>query len=248
MAQLLTGTLVENKIWHPGLFSLRIQTTPFDFVAGQFVRIGLPDSNRKDLRAYSLVNAPDTDLLEFVITRVPGGQLSPQLHELAPGDEVVVSQPPGGFFMLSEVPDGDTLWLMATGTGIGPYLSMLKTSVPWQRFRQIVLVHAVRQPEDLCYQPDLMAWQKQFGEQFRYVPVVSRAAYPDGLQGRIPQLIANGQLERFARSRLNSEAQVMLCGNPAMIKDTMAVLQERDLHRNLRRRPGNITVELYWQE
>lgn len=248
MAQWITGTVVENKRWHEDLFSLRVKTPiPLSFTAGQFVRLGLAGAEKRIQRAYSLVNSPDDKLLDFLITTVPDGELSPRLDLLNAGDTLEVSHPPTGFFILSEIPDGKTLWLISTGTGIGPYLSMLHTDEPWQRFEHIVLVHGVRYARDLCYQEQIQGWQQQYPERFHYQPVVTREAAPNSLQQRIPVLIANGRLEEAAGLKLDSQAQVMICGNPAMIIDSKAALLEKGLDKNLRRKPGNVTVEQYWK-
>lgn len=247
MAQWLTGTVIENKRWNDQLFSLRVEAPPFDFVAGQFVRLGLPGAEKRLQRAYSLVNSPSDPVLDFLITSVPTGELSPRLDLLLPGDTVEVSQPPSGFFILSEIPEGETLWLVSTGTGIGPYLSMLGTETPWQRFKKIYLVHGVRYRHDLCYQELIQQWQLEYPEQLIYQPVVTREACPGAMQQRIPQLIRSGELEAKVAGTLDTNAQVMLCGNPEMILDAKAALLEKGLDKNLRRKPGNVTVEQYWK-
>ncbi|RUO36802.1 ferredoxin--NADP(+) reductase [Aliidiomarina shirensis] len=248
MAQWMTGTVVENKRWHDDLFSLRVEIpTPFSFTAGQFVRLGLPGTEKRIQRAYSLVNSPNEPLLDFLITTVPDGELSPRLDLLGVGDTLEVSAPPSGFFILSELPEGKTLWLISTGTGIGPYLSMLHTDEPWQRFEHVVLVHGVRYARDLCYQEQIQQWQQQYPNRFHYQPVVTRETVPNGLQQRIPVLIANGLLEKAVGVTLDTQAQVMICGNPAMIVDSKAALLEKGLDKNLRRKPGNVTVEQYWK-
>lgn len=257
MAQWITGTVVENKRWNDQLFSLRVEAPPFDFIAGQFVRLGLPGSDKRIQRAYSLVNSPTDPILDFLITSVPSGELSPRLDLLQPGDTVEVSQPPSGFFILSEIPEGETLWLMSTGTGIGPYLSMLGTETPWQRFKKIYLMHGVRYGHDLCYQERIQQWQIEHPEQLVYQPVVTREDYlwrdhmtateTIALRQRIPQLIASGELEAAVGGELNANAQVLLCGNPQMILDAKVALLAKGLDKNLRRKPGNVTVEQYWK-
>lgn len=248
MAQWINGRVVENKRWHDDLFSLRVQIPePFSFTAGQFVRLGLPGTEKRIQRAYSLVNSPSDPLLDFLITTVPDGELSPRLDLLEVGDTLEVSAPPSGFFILDEIPDGKTLWLISTGTGIGPYLSMLHTEQPWERFEHIVLVHGVRYARDLCYLEQIEHWQKQYPERFHFQPVITREMIPDSLQQRIPILIANGLLEKSVGVPLDTQAQVMICGNPAMIVDSKAALLEKGLDKNLRRKPGNVTVEQYWK-
>jgi len=247
MAQWLDAEVVENYAWNQELFSIRVRAeSPFEFVAGQFVRLGIDTPDGRVQRAYSLVNGPDDAVLDFLVTRVPDGKLSPKLHGLQTGQKIQVSQPPSGFFTLNEVPDGDSLWLLSSGTGIGPFLSMLSTDIPWQRFGKIFLVHAVRYESDLAYKNKILAWQAKHPEQFKYLPVVSREPLPDALQGRIPALIESGMLEQRAGHELSAESQVMICGNPDMIKDAKVILDNKGLVKNLRRKPGNVTVEQYW--
>lgn len=246
MAQWLNGEVIENYAWNQELFSLRVRTEPFNFIAGQFVRLGLEHDDGRVQRAYSLVNGPEEPILDFLVNRVHDGLFSPLLHQLQPGQRIEVSQPASGFFTLNEVPDGDSLWLMATGTGIGPYLSMLTTAEPWQRFQRIHLVHAVRYGADLAYQQQIMNWVKAHPNQLTYQPIVSREDYPGALRGRIPQLIESNQLQTAVGDALTHRAQVMLCGNPEMIRDARALLNEMGLPKNLRRKPGNVTIEHYW--
>lgn len=246
MAQWLTGEVIENYAWNQELFSLRVHTEPFAFIAGQFVRLRLEHDGGRVQRAYSLVNGPDDSILDFLVNRIHDGLFSPLLHQLQPGQRIEVSQPPSGFFTLNEVPDGDSLWLIATGTGIGPYLSMLSTREPWQRFARIHLVHAVRYGADLAYQNKIMDWVALYPNQFTYQPIVSREDYPGALRGRIPALIESNQLQQAVGDTLTNRAQVMLCGNPEMIRDTRALLDVMGLPKNLRRKPGNVTMEHYW--
>ncbi|EKE69494.1 ferredoxin--NADP reductase [Gallaecimonas xiamenensis] len=245
MAQWLSAKVVENHQWNPTLFSLRVETPPFDFVAGQFVRLALEGPQGRAQRAYSLVNSPGSPYLDFLVTPVPQGKLSPQLHLLKAGDSLEVSQPASGFFVLDEVPDGKSLWLLATGTGLGPYLSMLGTEVPWRRFERIHLVHGVRWQQDLAYKDQIEALVHQH-PQLRYQPVITREAVPGALGGRLPALIASGELEAALGDQLNIESQLMLCGNPDMIRDSLATLAQKGLNKNLRRQPGHVTVEQYW--
>lgn len=246
MAQWLTGEVIENYAWNQELFSLRVRTQPFEFIAGQFVRLGLPHEGGRVQRAYSLVNGPDDNVLDFLVNRVHDGLFSPLLHDLKAGQTIEVSQPPSGFFTLNEVPDGDSLWLISTGTGIGPYLSMLSTDIPWQRFSRIHLIHAVRYGADLAYQRKILDWVEAHPGQLNYQPIVSREDYPGALRGRIPALIESGDLQRAVNDVLDERAQVMLCGNPEMIRDAKVVLNDMGLPKNLRRKPGNVTMEHYW--
>lgn len=241
----LEGTVIENRHWTGALFSLRVEAPPLSFEAGQFVRIALDmeegNEGSRIARPFSFVNPPQDPVLEFYGIVVPEGPLSPRLEKLAAGDRLYVASNPAGFLVLREVPDAETLWLVATGTGIAPFLSILRTEAPWQRFRNVVLVHAVRRAEELVYREVI---RKIPG--LKYVTFVSRESHPGSLAGRIPAAIRDGRLEAAAGVALDERSHVMLCGNPQMLKDAQAALGERGLRKHRRRNPGHITVESFW--
>ena len=237
----LSGTVVENRHWTETLFSLRVAGAPLEFQAGQFVRIALDINGERVARAFSFVNAPQDPVLEFYGVIVPEGPLSPRLATLKSGDALYVARNPAGFLVLSEVPDAETLWLISTGTGLAPFLSILRTETPWRRFRNVVLVHAVRYAGELTYRELIAATPA------RYVTFVSREQAAGSLAGRIPAAIADGRLEQAAGVKLAPEtSQVMLCGNPQMLRDAAAALMARGLRKHRRRAPGHITVESFW--
>ena len=239
--------VVENRHWTESLFTLRVEGAPLAFEPGQFVRIALDIDGERVARAFSLVNSPREPLLEFYGVVVPQGPLSPRLARLQAADRLFVASNPAGFLVLSEVPDAETLWLMATGTGISPFISMLRADTPWQRFANVVLVHAVRHAPELVYRDDVDRARAKHGPRFLYVPIVSREDAPQALRGRIPALLMDGRLEGAAGLKLApASSQVMLCGNPDMLKDTTAALVGRGLRKNRRRTPGQITVESFW--
>src|SRR5688572_19833057 len=237
----LAGKVVENRHWTDALFSLRVESAPLNFEAGQFVRIALDIDGERVARPFSFVNPPQDPTLEFYGIIVPEGPLSPRLARLAPGDSLYVASNPAGFLVLSEVPDAETLWLVATGTGIAPFVSILRTEAPWRRFRNVVLVHAVRHAAELVYRDVFKDMN------LTYVSFVSREVAPGSLTGRIPAAVRDGRLEAAAGLKLAPEtAHVMLCGNPEMLKDTAAALLERGMRKHRRRNPGHITVESFW--
>ncbi len=246
MAQWLNATVSETIYWTSNLFSIKAKTGPLPFIAGQFVRLAVEGPEGRIQRAYSLVNPPESEHQEFLISTVADGLLSPLLQQLTPGDSIGISQPASGFFILDEVPNGDNLWLIATGTGIGPYLSMLATAEPYRRFKHIVLVHSVSNAADLAYKELIKGFVSQHPGQLHYQAIVTREPHPGALQDRIPNLINSHQLQQQCGQLLNTKSQVMLCGNPQMITDTKAILETMGLTKNLRRTPGNITVEQYW--
>jgi ferredoxin/flavodoxin---NADP+ reductase len=241
----LDAHVVENRRWTEALFSLRVEGAQLSFEAGQFVRIALDVEGARIARPFSFVNPPQEPILEFYGIVVPEGPLSPRLAALKKGDGLYVAPNPAGFLVLSEIPDTEALWLVSTGTGIAPFLSILGTQAPWRRFRSVVLVHAVRHANELVYSDAISEWQRKQG--LKYVSFVSREAAPASLAGRIPAAIRDGRLEAAAGVPLSPQSShVLLCGNPDMLKDAAAALGERGLRKHRRRAPGHITVESFW--
>lgn len=248
MAEWVNGEVKEVKNWTDALFSLRVKAPIDPFIAGQFAKLALEIDGERVQRAYSYVNAPKDDLLEFYLVTVPDGKLSPHLQALQPGDQVMVTKEAAGFFVLDEVPECKTLWMLATGTAIGPYLSMLQQGEGLDRFENIVLVHAARYAADLSFLPLMQQLQQRYHGKLHMQTVVSREAIPGSLTGRVPALIENGELERATGLTLDADSShVMLCGNPQMVRDTQQLLKEtREMRKHLKRKPGHITSEHYW--
>lgn len=247
MSKWIHAKVVEKKQWNYRLFSLRLQADFPEFDAGQFTRLALDIDGEEVSRPFSLVNAPDEELLDFYFIEVLDGALSPRLAQLEPGDDIQVASRASGLLTLKQIQPGKTLFLLSTGTGIGPFLSIIKTAEPWQQFEKVVLVHAVREQSELSYQETIQLVLEQHTDQFSYVPFVSREECDFALAGRIPQAIEDGRLEQAAGVEFKSEdTQVMLCGNPAMVQETMDVLMQRGLTKHSRREPGNISIEKYW--
>lgn len=248
MAEWVNAEVKEVKNWTDALFSLRVNAPIDPFVAGQFAKLALEIDGERVQRAYSYVNAPSDDLLEFYLVTVPEGKLSPHLQALQPGDQVMVTKEAAGFFVLDEVPDCKTLWMLATGTAIGPYLSMLQQGEGVDRFENIVLVHATRYAADLSFLPLMQQLQQRYPGRLHIQTVVSREAVPGSLTGRVPALIENGELERATGLKLDADnSHLMLCGNPQMVRDTQQLLKEtRGMRKHLKRKPGHITSEHYW--
>jgi ferredoxin--NADP+ reductase len=246
-AKWIEGNVVGQRRWTERLYSLRVEADVGPFEAGQFTKLALGVAGEMVARPYSFVNAPRTQPCEFYYVEVPEGPLTPRLARLEPRDVVFLAPNPSGFLVLSEVPAADTLWMLATGTGIGPFLSMLATETPWQRYGHCVLVHAVRQAAELAYRDTLANIAARRGERFRLVSFVSREAHPGALAGRIPAALADGRLEGAAGVTLDAAtSQVMICGNPDAVADITATLKARGMKKHRRRDPGQITVENYW--
>lgn len=242
-----TRGIVQRKVvWADGLFTLEIQApdvSPFE--PGQFLQLGFQQEDGHLHRPYS-VASPHGQTLDFFIVMVEDGKLTPRLWRLEPGDEVDVSEKAAGSFTLKHCPDASTLWLIATGTGLAPYIAMLRTSQVWERYAKIVVVHGVRHAADLAYQPELADYKAKYGGRFEYIPVVSREETDGALKGRITNCLTNGSLEKAADQELTTDSCIMMCGNPDMLNEAEALLGERGIKKHKRKEPGQIVIERYW--
>lgn len=241
------GKILEAKHWNERLCSLKIEVNQPEFEAGQFIRVGLPDTEGgMEARPYSFVNAPGEAALEIYFNRVVEGSLSKRLFALQTGDEVFIADRPAGFMTMSEVPQGRDLWMLATGTALGPFLSMLKTSAPWQQFEQVVLVHGVRSVDELSYQHLLDSLEESYPQQLIRLASVTRENFDGALSERIPDAIRSGALENITAVPFDvRRSRVMLCGNPGMVQDSLVALEEKGLSKHLRREPGQVLQEIY---
>ncbi|WP_324829974.1 ferredoxin--NADP reductase [Pseudomonas saxonica] len=247
-------TLLEVNPLTPSLFTLRTtRDNGFRFRAGQFTKLGVTKADGSTVwRAYSVVSSPYDEFLEFFSIVVPGGEFTSELSRLKVGDTLMVERQAYGYLTLDRFIDGRDLWLLATGTGVAPFLSILQDFEVWEKFERIVLVYSAREVRELAYQ-DLIAdltqreYLAEYAHKLTYIPIVTREEVPGTLNGRITTLIESGELERAAGVQLSPEhSRVMLCGNPQMIDDTRKLLKERNLQLSLTRRPGQVAVENYW--
>ena len=246
--------VLEVKPWlSPGLVSVKLTRHPgFEFVAGQFARIGLPSTPELDApdlwRAYSMVSHPSDDYLEFLSVTVPDGQFSPKLSQLRANDPLWVEKAPFGFLTLERFTAAHTLWLVCTGTGLSAYLPMLRDPDTWTQFKKVVLVHGVRTEDELAYR-DWLQSLAQTNEQFIYLPVTSRQPWPGNNlpASRITTAYKNQQLQQAVGEPFEPEsARVMLCGNPEMVTEMRALLAEVGFAAGRRGNPGTLAVENYW--
>ena len=248
----IPATVIENRILTDRHFALIFEAELLPFKAGQFARLQVEVKNdegelEKFANPYSLLNTPDEKYGEVYFDKVPGGKVSNGLAALKPGDTLEIAQPCVGFFVLSQVPEAKHLWMMSTGTGIGPYLSMLKTDEAWQRFEKIILVHAVPHANELCYADLIQSFADAHPDKFQFIPIVSREDHDGALKGRIPALIENGVLEARAGMEISKEnSHVMLCGNSGLLKDSKEILKERGMERHLNHKPGHVSSEQYF--
>jgi len=254
----VTAKVIENRKLTDRHYSLIIDAELLPFQAGQFARLQIEAINEgegesgeleKFANPYSLINTPDEKYTEVYFNTVPDGKVSNGLAALKKGDTLEIAQPCVGFFVLSQIPkDVKNLWMLSTGTGIGPFLSMLKTAEAWERFDKIVLVHAVPQADELCYADLIEQFKSKHLKQFTFISIVSRENNAGSLKGRIPALIADGSLEEKAGLKINKDdSHVMLCGNSGMLKDTKLVLKEQfSMDRHLNHKPGHVSAEQYY--
>ena len=247
-------TLLDVQSLTPSLFTLRTTRDPgFRFTAGQFVRLGVTKADGSTVwRAYSVVSSPFDEYLDFFSIVVPGGEFTSELSRLRVGDTLMVERQATGFLTLNRFVDGRDLWLLGTGTGVAPFLSILQDFEVWEKFERIILVYSAREARELAYQSLIQGlaqreYLAEYAHKLTYLPLVTREQHPGALHGRITTLIANGELERAAGVALTPEhSRVMICGNPQMINNTRQLLKQRDMQLSLSRRPGQVAVENYW--
>jgi ferredoxin--NADP+ reductase len=241
------ATVIARKIWTDGLFTLTIASDlVLPFEPGQFLHLALGDDANRVNRPYS-VASPHGPELDFFIVLVGEGGLTPKLWQLSPGDSVDVSERAAGSFTLGKTPDAETLWLVSTGTGLAPYIAMLRTSQPWDRFAKIIVVHGVRQQTDLAYTDELRKFETDSKGRFKLLQTLTRDKVDHLLHGRIPDLLESGALENAAGTPLNRDnSVVMLCGNPAMLDEMELKLDQRQMTKHRTRSPGQIVLERYW--
>jgi ferredoxin/flavodoxin---NADP+ reductase len=245
--------VVHIHHWNEGLMSLRInRDAAYGFVPGQFARIGLKKEDGEVIwRAYSIVSAPHEAFLEFFLVIVPTGEFSSRVAKLKLGDTMLVEKQSQGFLTADRFKDGRDLWLMATGTGLAPYISMVRDHVLWQQFENIVIVLSVRERSDLGYTEELKFLAdnspRPGGAKLKFVTTLTRDKLEGALNGRINALIESGELERAASLPLSDEhSRFMLCGNPDMVEGMRALLKSRGFRMNRKLEPGHIIVENYW--
>lgn len=232
--------------WAPGLCSLVLDRAPPPFEPGQFVNLALPGPAPTPSRSYSLVGAPG-EPVEVLVSEVPGGALSPALAGSREGDAVRVLGAPQGFFTLRWVPPAEELWMVATGTGLAPFVSMLRSGAALDRFARVVLVHGVRESAHLAYEQELLEASERSAGRLRRLVALSRERKAGALPGRVTELLSRGALEEAAGTTLDPKrSHVLLCGNPSMIDEMVSLLAERGLVKHRPRRPGHVSFEKYW--
>lgn len=245
MIAIRTETVTDIHHWNENLFSFKT-TRPdsFRFDNGQFVMLGIKVDDKPLLRAYSLVSANYEEYLEFLSIKVEGGNLTSKLQHLEKGDEILISNKPVGTLVIDNLTPSKRLLLLATGTGIAPFISIIKDPDTYDRFEEIILVHGVRQVNDLAYKEyltDHLPKEEYIGknvqDQFTYLPTVTRDEFER--RGRITKLIDNDDLILDPKTD-----RIMLCGSKDMLADLSKLLDERGFSVSPRQGdPGDYVME-----
>ncbi|MFT8245692.1 ferredoxin--NADP reductase [Roseomonas sp. BN140053] len=243
-------TVLSVHHWTDRLFSFRTTRDPaLRFQAGQFVMIGLPVDGKPLLRAYSVASAPWDEELDFLSIKVPDGPLTSRLQHLQPGDTLLVSRKPVGTLLLDNLKPGRTLWLLSTGTGLAPFLSLIREPEAYDRFDKVVLCHGVREVAELACRDliEELPEHEFLGEMLRdkllYYPTVTREPFRN--QGRITDLIASGKVFRdLGLPEMSVEHdRVMLCGSPEMLADARVLLEARGFTEGSQHEPAEFVIE-----
>lgn len=256
MSAFRTERVLSVHHWTDRLFSFTTTRDPgLRFSNGHFTMIGLLVDGKPLVRAYSVASANYEDHLEFLSIKVPDGPLTSRLQHLQPGDEVLVGKKPTGTLVVDYLRPGRHLYLLATGTGLAPFLSIVRDPEVYERFERIVLVHGVRQVDELAYHDMLtehLPQHEYLGEvvaaKLRYVPTVTREEFHT--MGRIPELITSGQLAgQSGLPELNAaDDRVMICGSPGMLRELKSLLEGRGFHEGSTSTPGDFVIERAFAE
>jgi ferredoxin--NADP+ reductase len=254
-ARFTTETVLALRHWTPSLLSFRISRAPgFRFTPGHYARLGLNHANDGVVwRPFSVVSSAPDPHLEFFAVLVPGGDFSGPLSRTREGDTIRVEKASYGFMTIDRFAPGKDLWLLASGTGLGPFLSILRDPATWQTYDNLVLVHSVRHGGELAYRDEIAAIPNKellaaSPAQLKYVPVVTREPCYGALAARIPRLIEDGRLEQAAGVKLDPQrSRIMVCGNPEMTRELRGQLTMRGFRANRRAEPGQLAFENYWQ-
>jgi ferredoxin/flavodoxin---NADP+ reductase len=248
-------TILALRQWTPNLLSFRTtRSAGFRFTPGHYTRLGLIGANGSMVwRPFSVVSSAHDSHLEFFAVLVPGGDFSVPLSGIHEGEPIHVDKTSYGFMTIDHFAPGSDLWLLASGTGLGPFVSILRDPVTWQSYDRLIVVHSVRCANELAYREEIASIPheelvKASPGRLRYLPVVTRQACAGALPARIPQLIADGRLEQAAAVTLDPQhSRIMVCGNPEMTRELRGQLTARGFQTNRRAAPAQLAFENYWQ-
>jgi ferredoxin--NADP+ reductase len=245
-----TETITEIRSWTPKLFSFRTtRYRGYRFIPGQFARLGVRKQTAEGekivwrrTRSFRRLRRIPRVLLD----RRSGGEFTSTLADLKVGDEILIDKTNYGALTTDRFVEGRDLWLLSTGTGLAPFISILHDVNTWKDYENIILVHGVRFKDELAYSELIEAFRNheyfgEFADKLKYVQVVTRDEVPGALRGRIPQLLEDGELERSTGVRIDPDrARIMICGNPEMVDDLRKHFIERGytLSRTRQARPS----------
>ena len=250
-----TETITHVRPWTDSLFSFRTtRDRGYRFTPGQFARIGVPGAAEGSIvwRAYSIASASYDEHLEFFSVVVPNGQFTSRLSQLREGDPIFVERKSYGFLTTDRFQSGRDLWMLATGTGLAPFLSILHEFDTWESYDNLVLVQSVRTAPELAYEELIQGFEGseyygEFAHKLRYARIVTREEVPGTLRDRVTKLLASGVLEENIGLKLDHDrSRIMLCGNPEMVEDSRKLLIDRGFRLSRRGDPGHLAVENYW--
>lgn len=257
MSAFLEETVLSVHHWTDRLFSFTTtRDTTLRFSNGHFTMIGLRQENGKPLlRAYSIVSANYEEHLEFLSIKVQDGPLTSRLQHIKVGDKIVVGRKPTGTLLIDYLLPGKNLYLLGTGTGVAPFLSVARDPATYERFEKVVLVHGVREVAELAYHdyllhdlPNHEFLGEMVTDQLLYYPTVTREPFRN--QGRMTDLLDSGKLEAdVGLTKLDPATdRVMLCGSPAMLRDLKHMLEKRGFVEGNTTKPGDFVIERAFAE
>jgi len=242
--------------WTDSLFSFTTtRDTSLRFSNGHFTMIGLRVNDKPLLRAYSIASANYEEHLEFLSIKVPDGPLTSRLQHIKPGDSIIVGKKPTGTLLIDYLLPGKRLYLLGTGTGLAPYLSIVRDPETYEKFEEVIVVHGVREVKELAYRTfftETLPNDDVLGEmvkpKLRYYPTVTREVFEH--QGRITDLIESGQLfTDLGIPALDPDIdRAMICGSPAMLRDLKAMFEQRQFKEGNTTRPGDFVIERAFAE
>lgn len=251
MSKLITETVTKVTHWTDTLFSFKTTRSPsFRFKNGHFTMIGLQQEKRPLMRAYSIASANYEEELEFFSIKVQDGPLTSQLQHIKMGDEVLISTKPTGTLILDNLLPGKNLYLISTGTGLAPFMSIIKDPETYEQYEKIILTHGCRYVDELAYQqtikehlPNDQYLGEQIQEKLIYYPTVTREDFHN--QGRITNLLASGKLPQDVMlDPIDPDNdRFMICGSPSMLKDTCAILDDKGFKEARHSKAAHYVIE-----
>ena len=256
MSAFLEERVLTVHHWTDRLFSFTTtRDTALRFSNGHFTMIGLRINDKPLLRAYSVVSPNYEDHLEFLSIKVPDGPLTSRLQHIKVGDTIVVGKKPTGTLLIDYLLPAKRLYMLGTGTGVAPFLSVMRDPETYEKFDEVILVHGVREVKELAYYdyiteelPNHELLGEMVTKQFKYYPTVTREPFKH--QGRVTTVIENGQMASdLGLPALNpAEDRVMICGSPEMLRDLKNMMEERGFKEGNTTKPGDFVIERAFAE